>query len=294
MKKLRVAFYASTNHRFDLGISGSMRGGVRACGDRYSVLSIADYRGEPSADVDVACFMGVKNKSRLVYDSYRAAGKHTLVFDKGYTRLGGGALGTLYWRAVLDDFQPAPAVLRAAYPTDRWDRLNLTIKPQRRARKGCILFCGGSQKYCNWHDLGDANQYARSVLDAASAYTSRELVYRPKPSWSGALSLAGYGYSDAEARFRNELERTFHVVTFGSNAAFEALLAGVPALVLGDGVAQVLARTSLADIEDPLYPDVDEVYRLGCAVAYHQWTLAELDDGTFWRYLRERLLPAEA
>ena len=286
---MRVVFYAEPDHRFDRVISAMFRSGVRACGDRCEVLPISQYDGLPHRKTDVAAFLGVKNKSRLVYDSHRAAGKHIVILDKGYTRIRGGPLGTAYWRTVVDDFQPHAYLMTQPFAADRWEALKLKIQPMRRDGCGQVLFCGGSQKYCNWHGLGGANEYAKTILDSLRCLTSRAIVYRPKPSWVGAAKIEPHGYSHPETTMNVELAKTFHVVTFGSNAAFEALLCGVPAVVLGDGIARSLSRTSVADAERPLYPSLDAVQRLACAVAYQQWTLQEMRRGDCWQHLRQQL-----
>jgi hypothetical protein len=281
---VKVVFYASEGKKFDETLAARMGKGVKRRGDAYEVLPIKGVV-EPLPDTDVAILAGVKGGSKPCFEAHRRAGRHAIILDKGYTRLRGGELGTLYWRLSVDDFQPH-AYLRAGRPGDRWERLGMTVLPMWKKDHGQVLFCGSSQKYCDWHGLGDATEYARRTLKQLSRLTDRELVYRPKPSWGGAVPVRGFRYSSHEEKFVAELDRTFCVVTFGSNAAFEAVLAGVPALVLGDGIARPLCRTRLEDVGDPLYPTTAEVRQVGCDIAYCQWTLEEMASGECWDHVR--------
>lgn len=284
----RVRFYKLTGHKFDAGIEAAFGPGVLACGDDYSVEPLEKFT-VPADDVDIAVFLGVKNNTRDVFNSYLDAGKHAVIWDKGYTRIRGGPLKTLYWRSSVDCFQPHRYLFDQPFKNDRWDKLGIRIKPMQKVKpEQRILFCGGSQKYCDWHELGDATEYARWVLRKARKYTRRPLAYRPKPGWQGAVPIDGATFATGEyGSFGKELKNTFQVVVFGSNAAFESLICGVPVTVLGDGIVRSLARTSLRDLDTPLYPVEADVHRLACAAAYCQWTMAEMSSGVAWNYLRE-------
>lgn len=282
---LKAVFYAEPRHRFDAALSQYVGPGIRERGDTYAICNIQKYNGVP--DGDVAVFVGVKGRSRFVFDTYREAGKHTVVFDKGYNRTKQGVdIGTLFWRVSVDDLQPHRYLMSQKYRDDRWEALGQKIKPMRRDGSG-IFFCGGSQKYCNWHCLGDATAYAKTVLDTAAKFTKQKLIYRPKPSWRDAVPIKGYGYSGEDKAFKKEVANCYQTITYGSNACFESLLLGIPTIVLGDGIARSLARTRIEDVVKPLYPTEDEVYRLACAVSYCQWTREELSSGKAWKHLRK-------
>jgi hypothetical protein len=173
-------------------------------------------------------------------------------------------------------------------PSDRWDRLGVRVSG--RAKQGDnVLLAGSSQKFCDFHELGDATEYARTVLRKLRKHTKRPLVYRPKPSWGGAVPVEGFGYSPASEKFVTELSASHALVTFGSNACFEALLAGVPTLILGDGVTRGLSITDYEDIESAEWPGSDAVYLLGCNLAYCQFTVSEMANGMCWSVVREHL-----
>jgi hypothetical protein len=289
---MHVVFHVSKDKKFDETLAAALGRGVVARGDTFATANIAEFV-RPDKKADVAVLAGVKGHSKGCFDAYLSAGRHAVILDKGYTRIRGGTLGTLYWRMSLDAFQPHAYLNRVPRPPDRWDQLDVPIETRPSQPKGTVLFCGSSQKYCNWHNLGDATGYAKSVLDRLRRLTTKELVYRPKPSWGDAVPIAGYRYSDHEQKYVVELAEAAVVVTFGSNAAFEAVLRGVPALVLGDGIARSLARNRLDEVDDLLYPEPLAIHQLAANVAYCQYTLDEMADGTAWDYLKAEVAAIE-
>ena len=70
-----------------------------------------------------------------------------------------------------------------------------------------------------------------------------------------------------------------------TSAAVAAVIAGVPVFTLADCCATIMGRKSVAQIEDPLYPDDRE--RWLSVLAANQWSVDELRDGTCWRALQE-------
>jgi hypothetical protein len=75
------------------------------------------------------------------------------------------------------------------------------------------------------------------------------------------------------------------MVTFNSIAAVESLIYGKPVFTMGPNAAQPLSNTNLTQIEDPFIPSLDEVHNLLCNLAYQQFTVQEMKDGTAWDML---------
>lgn len=283
---MRVVFHASVGKRFDDQIAEAFASGCRT--------HRVDCRKEPveswsgTADADVGVVVGVKGSSAAIFRKYREEGRHAVFIDKGYTRIRGGPLGTLYLRASLDAFQPLEYFQRLPRRSTRWDSLGVPIAEGRRPGRN-VVFAGSSQKYCNWHGLGDATRYAQDILGGLAGYTSRSVVYRPKPSWGGKEPVDGFSYSGPDQRFDTELSDAHAVVTHGSNACFEALINGVPTVVLGEGIARPLAATGYSDIDAIGYPPVDKVHQLAYDLAHCQWTLEEIASGALWQEFKDVL-----
>jgi hypothetical protein len=78
------------------------------------------------------------------------------------------------------------------------------------------------------------------------------------------------------------------VVTFNSIAATESVLAGVPAFALAPSNAAIpVCNTDLSKIDNPWYPEQDQIYAWACHLAYGQFHNSELLDGTALRILQE-------
>ncbi|MEQ8504625.1 MAG: hypothetical protein RIB80_04815 [Rhodospirillales bacterium] len=73
------------------------------------------------------------------------------------------------------------------------------------------------------------------------------------------------------------------MVTWTSNAAVDALLAGVPVFCTGDCAASVMGRSDPINIEYPYYPD--NRYEWAATLAANQWTLDEIASGMMWAAL---------
>jgi hypothetical protein len=78
------------------------------------------------------------------------------------------------------------------------------------------------------------------------------------------------------------------LVTFNSNAAVESILAGVPAIVMAPThAAMPVAGQELDQIETPFWAGQDQLHAWVCHLAYGQFHVDELSDGTAYRILNE-------
>ena len=79
------------------------------------------------------------------------------------------------------------------------------------------------------------------------------------------------------------------LVTFNSNAATEAVLYGYPAFTLcSTHAAKSVTEQDLSKIETPYYPDLQQVEAWAHHLAYCQFHVSELKDGSAWRILNEQ------
>ncbi len=280
---MRVVFWSAGKPRED-AIAVALGKAVRAGGDLFEIRAAENYRGPVG---DVGCVFGVKGVARRLLDDYRAAGKGTLFFDKGHTRRRPD--GVALWRVSADGFIPLEPFQRVPRPDDRAKAHGLSPSPRRIG--DCLLFAGASQKHCDFHGLGDCTGYARRVIAEIKAYTNRPVIYRPKPSWRDAVPIDGTEFSRPPILLADELKRCFVLVTYSSNAAVDAVLAGVPAIVLGPGIARPVASRSVADVYDPYWPPDKVRHQWLADLAYCQWTTEEMASGAMWNVLRPQLEP---
>lgn len=84
--------------------------------------------------------------------------------------------------------------------------------------------------------------------------------------------------------------RNAHVmVTHGSNACFEAVLAGVPVIVLGDAVAKPISSTVIEEVRRPHLARARDRKQWLANLMYHQWTMPEFEGGEAWNHIRPQI-----
>jgi hypothetical protein len=80
-----------------------------------------------------------------------------------------------------------------------------------------------------------------------------------------------------------DLKGAHAIVTFNSNAAVDAVIAGIPAFAMDQGsMAWDVTEHDLARIEQPIRPDRDQ---WAAELAYTQWTQDEMARGWAWHHL---------
>lgn len=155
--------------------------------------------------------------------------------------------------------------------SDRFDRLRLRIKPWRTSGRH-ILVCPPEPRATElW---GVAADWQQKVVLELKRHTDRPIVVRRRigdKMVGGAPPLAV------------ALKDCWAVVVWRSNAAVEALLAGVPVLCTDQCAAYRMGTPILGWIEKPVMPDDRQQWAHNLAAA--QWSLAEMADGTCWRAL---------
>lgn len=257
--------------------------GVRIHGDEIDKRNLGD---EVTVDdVDVAVMIGVK--SIRLFQAHWRAGVHTVLVDKGYHRasLPGAGRGWIWWRVAVNGHQCTHYLMDKQFPSDRAERTGWELKRWRRAGNH-ILFAGSSQKYHDFVSAGKATRYAEKIIRRLSKLTDREIIYRPKPSWLDAEPVDGSTFQKEHISPWASLTDAWATVTHGSSICVESVLAGVPAIVLGDAVAKPISSTDIAEIENPRLASDEERWQWLSNLAYQQWTLHEFASGEAWQHIR--------
>lgn len=290
---MKVVAYMSDKPREHM-LANAFKLGIQQAGHEFELRRMAEY-GEnidgndlrypgPSPDTDVAMFFGVKGKSRQVLDDHLAMGKQTIMLDKGYSRSKGENGHTEYSRVIVNALDPSDYMMNGEVKGDRWKTLGIRMGKQRKIRDGHILFCGSTQKYHDFHGIGDMTEYAARIFGKLRKVTAKHFVYRPKPSAKRMPSIPGTFLSSGGTPMSEALRGCHIVVTHGSTAAMDAVMSGVPALVLGKSIASPVSESDLLKIDDPFFPTDDQRYAWACQMAYCQWTNEEMRNGAAWEY----------
>ena len=135
-----------------------------------------------------------------------------------------------------------------------------------------------SDKPCEYYGI-DKGQWLAQTIQTLKKYTNRHIVIREKGDRNERTSSnVIYDAFDQDV---------FAVVTYNSIAAIEAVAYGIPAFALAPTAAKPVCLDDLSKIETPYYPDSEFVYRWLCSLAYGQYHLDELLNGTAWRLIQE-------
>ena len=279
---MKVRFWASDKARERL-LAEAFLIGVKHHGDEGEMRSLGQ---EFTPDCDVAVMVGVK--SRDLYRLHTRAGIQVVYMDKGYDRHSrdDDIRGWEYWRTAVNGHQPT-AKFRPNYPADRLAELGWTFKPWQK-RGGHILIAGSSAKYHAFYDIREPTAWAAKLVRSLRMQTAHEIVYRPKPSWKDAVPINGTKFSDRSESIADALKGAHCLITHGSNACFEAMLMGVPSIILGEAVMKPISSQTLDDIEKPHRASDDERDAVLRFLAYQQWTMAEMADGIAWPNIRRQ------
>ncbi len=200
-----------------------------------------------------------------------------LYMDSGYFGNRANPLNPNGWkvwhRIVPDNFQHGEIIPR---PSDRWERLQITVRPHRPGRK--ILVAAPDEKPCQVYGI-DLNEWIKNTITKLKENTDRPIELRQRDK--NRRNRINNDFQDA-------LNDVHAVVTFNSNAATEAIISGVPAFVLAPCHAALpVANIRLENIETPFYPDRDFLEQWCRHLAYGQFHNTELADGSAALFLEQ-------
>jgi len=282
----------------------ALANGARAHGDTIDMMPSGNFEGV-QPDCDLAIVFGCKGSSRKISEAYMRQSKQIMFLDKPHFRpIGLGQKGMKnLWRLSVDGFYPHH-YFRCGRPPDRFEQWGVKLQPWRDNNKDGkhVLVAGSSQKFHDFHGVrGPVQHYYGGLLRRIKDGWLGETVYRPKPSFAVRHSdkvqpMQGKmlsRMSKPKDRIWKELENCWCLVTWGSNAALDALISGVPILTVGDSIAKTMSdcngRVDLTvKIDNPWHPSDEERHQFFSDIAYCQFTPEEMKDGFAWGLILEQ------
>jgi hypothetical protein len=278
---MKVAVFVPTFNRQHAEALKAFAMGVLSCGDQVDYLNVDNgYR-----ECDVAVVFGIRkeavaasySRGKIIAEHHKR-GKRVVVLDTGYVKR------DRYFMVGFDGLNGRADFRNQNSPGDRWKNLGVELKPWKAERGDNIIVAGQIP-----HDAAcqhiDFRGWVKSAIAELQRRTKRPVVFRPHPLFGDP---AGYGVIGVEISTRplkDDLENAWGVVTFNSNTAVDAAIAGIPIWAFDRGsMALRIANHNLDDLGSPLTPD-----RTGWAhdLAYCQWNAQEMASGAAWRHLRD-------
>ncbi|WP_430436863.1 hypothetical protein [Oceanibaculum nanhaiense] len=266
---LRIAIGSHPTSDLQRSHAEALAAGVRACGDAAIIVD----HGPPPPGVHAYAGWGWRRCQK-----HRRAGLKLLCMERGYlgdrmcwTSLGWGGLnGNADFCAPQD---PGP---------ERYEAHYTPLAPWREAGD-YVLIMGQVPGDMSLQGRDLRPWYVQMAREAAEAY-GLPVFLRPHPSAVRRNLWKGCGVPEMGGDLDEALAGAHVVVTWNSNSATDAVVAGVPALTMDRGA--VAWPVTGHSIGDRIRPDRSAwAHRL----AWCQWSLAEIADGTAWRQLRRHL-----
>ena len=183
----------------------------------------------------------------------------------------------LYHRIVKNNLQHGNEIILR--PDDRLKKLDLHFHSFKKGGRN-ILIAKPDEKPMKFYGL-DLDQWLENTVAEIKKYTDRPIVIRERVK-SRTERVVNRSLKEALG------DDVFALVTFNSNAATEAIMYGYPAFTLAPThAASPVTLNDLSQIETPYYPDKDKVYQWASHLAYCQFHVNELKDGSAWRIINE-------
>ena len=210
---------------------------------------------------------------RKIVAECEKTGRDYYYIDTGY--LGNRQKRKLYHRVVLNGMQHSNF---KEVPDDRWKRLEFDSKtmhigfPGWKRDGGPILLVTPSGKPCKSYGI-DRNKWVEETVAKIKENTDRPIIIRDKGMRRDRIG---------NGSLYNQLDddKIFAVVTYNSIAATEAVGYGVPAFTLAPNAADMLCEKDLTKIDTPRYEDDYTVRKWQHWLAYCQFRVEEMSDGT--------------
>lgn len=226
------------------------------------------YKPSDPRPCDLAVCWGVKKKLEI------ASGRRALILERGYVG------DRKYWTSCgYDGLNGRADFCNRNSPGDRWDKYHSdTMKPWQSNPDGYVLLIGqvrGDASIKGVDFEAWANETARKLIDSGE-----RVLFRDHPLQKIGMSVPGV---ESSTEFlERDLAGAKYVVTYNSNTGVDATLAGVPAVTCDEG-AMAWEVTGHDPLMMPKKCDREQWAR---NLAYCQWSLNEIENGTMWDHLK--------
>jgi hypothetical protein len=201
--------------------------------------------------------------------------------DTGYfgnERTSANPNGWKYWhRIVKNDLQHGEIIPR---PGDRFKKFNKKINSWKKTGAK-ILIAAPDEKPCKFYGI-TKEQWITDTVNTLKKYTDRPIEIRERAK----NRIDRIKHSTLHEALDDDV---FALVTYNSVAATESIFYGIPAFTLApSNAASPVSSQDLSQIDTPYYPDADKVYQWACHLAYGQFHVNEMKDGSAWKILKDQ------
>ena len=209
-----------------------------------------------------------------------AEGRDFYYMDTGYfgnERTVSNPNGWKYWhRIVKNNLQHSEIIPRS---DDRFRKFNKKFQSWKKSGRK-ILVAAPDEKPCRFYGI-DKEQWVTETVETIKKYTDRPVIVRERAK----NRIDRIAYDTLQQALDNDV---YALVTYNSVAGIESIFHGIPVFTLAPiNAAGPVSLQDLSQIEKPYYPDQDKLYAWACHLAYGQFHVNELKDGTAMKLLKE-------
>jgi len=178
----------------------------------------------------------------------------------------------LWHRIVKNNVQHNDIIER---PDDRWNALDYPIHNRKQGKH--ILLVTPSEKPCKFYGI-NKEQWLQETVAEIKKHTDRPIVIRDKAPRQERVVKTIF----------EDLDNCHALVTYQSIAAVESVLYGVPAFTLAPTAADPVCDKDLSQLETPTLQDMDKIHKWAHHLAYGQFHINEMKNGTAYKLLMEQ------
>ena len=241
------------------------------------VYQFRDLKELPKEDLTM---YGILAGSGEVYKWCQKENRDFYFMDHGYFT---NAHDSPHWLRITEN-KHCQNILQQR-PTDRYEKhFKQDLKPWNKGKK--ILVLPPTNAIANFFDATD---WLSNTLKILEQNTDREIDVREKP-YNPTIEIDHVGATvkvDRPTVHKGNINwGDYHAtVTYNSNTMVASLTNGVPVFCdANNSAAAPISETDFSKIETPKYGDRIALFS---SLAYNNWTLQEMANGTAWRMLNE-------
>lgn len=238
--------------------------------DNYETSDVAVVFGTYKKQVPISFRRG-----NVVFKQ-KEANQTTVILETGYLNRGSGKND--YYAAGLNGLNGRAQFHNDNSPADRAFEFRDLVKPWR-TEGNHVLLCG----QVPWDasvDHIDFMKWQEKTAERLRRLNARKIIYRSHP----LVKVASPAYAERSSNYllADDLKDCWAVVTFSSNSAVEAAMAGIPVIAEDEGSMALPIANGLNEINNPRTPDRTQWLNNLC---YAQWKPEEMSRGATWDHL---------
>lgn len=278
----KITLFIDKNNNRHVDSINAFQNGFKKFGINSIIRDI--YSGYIESDLIV--IFGVSKKSTFqgqargrIIESHNDLSS-TIVIERGFVKrdiYNSIGIGGLNGRA---DFK------NESSPSDRWEKLQLNLKPHQHNDDGFILLSGqvpwdASVQHINYY------HWVTNIFNTLiKTYGKEKVLFSHHPfSLNKAYKPVNLPFfkSIKDKKIEDILPLCKYTIAFNSNVGVDSILAGVPTVSIDEG--SMVYHISGHDIFKPIFPSQETRLQWAYNIAYSQWTNKEIMEGLPHKHL---------